>query len=1148
AKLNQANKELRLTLDRLEKRLDHPDHTNDPAKTPEPPAPQPVPEPTAHTAPATPPTPAPAVLAREPQPETSPTNPAATPATPSPKPPPIPASRPAPAPAPAPATPSRLSRIPWRDILKQLHLLPPTRAGETAESHLAAWWATRIGLILLIIAAVFFGIHVSLRTPPWLRVVTLTAVAAGTIWLGARLKGELRNFGRAITAGGFALLYVTAFAAFALPATKVITSPAAGVLAQLAALAIALAGSLWKRDQVIATLTVILGFVSVVFSHSHGLDHFTLTGTLLLAATGSAFLAARGWLTTFISSLACAWAALTWFSIFDRIIRDAPGFPVLIATIVSLTVIFHAGLSIRKLIQPTGLSATRHRALALTNTSAAAALGYLIIRLAHPTQLEPFYFTTAALLFGLAALHHFRLPDRPLAETLFLKASALLCLGFATALDGPARWIAIAFQALSLLWTAKRSGSRWIAYGFAILVTVSGAWFWHDLAVSPPAEWSWRDPFHIIGSLFLIFLTGTIALHARWFADGIGGHSAKHQRQARLFRIIAALAIGGSALALACTPFPPENAAPVWFLLALSSAIALLTPVFRKPVPCVAAAIPLVSTYLGYASISPTAGTIHSAIILGPLLIALTFAIAELARRFWPAATPAAGHLRSASHLAGLATLLPTTTFISHQLSLAGNTTLLLFALFPLLATAILLARYAKPGGSGASHSTAATPTVLFHLATGLLVNAGALTIAAASPYLPAALALASVPLLATLFRTRHATSATAGAVPFLSATFLFWNQLIFATTTNTAALITNLAVVTGLAATIATILWKRTTATQPTTLVTADALLHSIVILSLHFFYQHQLQPAHALLADTLTGLALFIISIPAPFRSLAHASWLAPALGCLVALANFTHYWNPDHSPAAAAAGIALLLHLLLYHHLRKNHQPAPGSARAGEILARTIPAIPALGWTLLVLLFVDDPWHPASLSAIALLSSSLWKFRNIPTIGFIGLLPLTIAAITTMAHMLAHILIKYNNDAVLTNALITTAALAANGILLATPKSPKPLAALHASPALLVPFTAFATDDLVSQNLTAVFWGASAIALFITGLFARLRSYRLTGLAGLVCCIAHIFIWDIQDTFYRIIAFFGVGIVVLAVGFLYHRFRDRISPPVS
>ena len=99
-------------------------------------------------------------------------------------------------------------------------------------------------------------------------------------------------------------------------------------------------------------------------------------------------------------------------------------------------------------------------------------------------------------------------------------------------------------------------------------------------------------------------------------------------------------------------------------------------------------------------------------------------------------------------------------------------------------------------------------------------------------------------------------------------------------------------------------------------------------------------------------------------------------------------------------------------------------------------------------------------------------------------------------------------------------------------------------HAWCALFIAFAACTIDRLVNDNLTAVFWGLSAILLFVCGLFAGLRAYRLTGLIGLVLCTGHIFIYDIQNTFYRIIAFFVIGLVMLVIGFLYHRFRERIS----
>jgi len=76
--------------------------------------------------------------------------------------------------------------------------------------------------------------------------------------------------------------------------------------------------------------------------------------------------------------------------------------------------------------------------------------------------------------------------------------------------------------------------------------------------------------------------------------------------------------------------------------------------------------------------------------------------------------------------------------------------------------------------------------------------------------------------------------------------------------------------------------------------------------------------------------------------------------------------------------------------------------------------------------------------------------------------------------------------------------------------------------------------------------VLWGGVAIAIFVVGLFARERAYRLTGLAGLALCVPRMFFVDLDSTLYRIVAFVALGLVLLWVGFSYHRFRHLIASP--
>ncbi len=71
-----------------------------------------------------------------------------------------------------------------------------------------------------------------------------------------------------------------------------------------------------------------------------------------------------------------------------------------------------------------------------------------------------------------------------------------------------------------------------------------------------------------------------------------------------------------------------------------------------------------------------------------------------------------------------------------------------------------------------------------------------------------------------------------------------------------------------------------------------------------------------------------------------------------------------------------------------------------------------------------------------------------------------------------------------------------------------------------------------------------GLTAIALFLFGLFTRERTARLAGLAGLVLCVPRAFFVDIDSALYRIGAFVVLGVVLLWVGFSYHRFRHLIT----
>lgn len=73
-----------------------------------------------------------------------------------------------------------------------------------------------------------------------------------------------------------------------------------------------------------------------------------------------------------------------------------------------------------------------------------------------------------------------------------------------------------------------------------------------------------------------------------------------------------------------------------------------------------------------------------------------------------------------------------------------------------------------------------------------------------------------------------------------------------------------------------------------------------------------------------------------------------------------------------------------------------------------------------------------------------------------------------------------------------------------------------------------------------------GIEGVVVFLLALAARQRSFRLTGFALVVICVAKIAGWDawrMNDPRARYLTFIGVGVVILLVSYLYARYREAL-----
>jgi hypothetical protein len=95
--------------------------------------------------------------------------------------------------------------------------------------------------------------------------------------------------------------------------------------------------------------------------------------------------------------------------------------------------------------------------------------------------------------------------------------------------------------------------------------------------------------------------------------------------------------------------------------------------------------------------------------------------------------------------------------------------------------------------------------------------------------------------------------------------------------------------------------------------------------------------------------------------------------------------------------------------------------------------------------------------------------------------------------------------------------------------------------------IPIALLTTLILTSERSgTITLWlGLEGLAVFVFALWVNERSFRLTGLALLMLCAAKILFMDLfrMERRDQILTALGVGVILISVGFLYSKYRERI-----
>ena len=82
--------------------------------------------------------------------------------------------------------------------------------------------------------------------------------------------------------------------------------------------------------------------------------------------------------------------------------------------------------------------------------------------------------------------------------------------------------------------------------------------------------------------------------------------------------------------------------------------------------------------------------------------------------------------------------------------------------------------------------------------------------------------------------------------------------------------------------------------------------------------------------------------------------------------------------------------------------------------------------------------------------------------------------------------------------------------------------------------------------SHAILTLLWVVEVFIVFVLGIYLRTRQFVHVALVALGICIVRLMFFDLANTGLAVRAgvFVGVGILMLAINFVYKKYRDRIS----
>ena len=192
----------------------------------------------------------------------------------------------------------------------------------TAESNIGKYWLSRIGIFTLILGVVLFISHSFQFIGPWGKTLTGVGIGALLIGLGNYLSSReaYRKWAMATIGGGWAICYFTVYAAYHIPAAKVITNPLTAFGCLLVVVMGSISQSLKFKSPTLVFFSYFLGYVAITMVE---ISFYTLVASFLLAVSIVIVTKKMGW--SWLALLGLAAVYLTHYAWVEPTIYGAGG-------------------------------------------------------------------------------------------------------------------------------------------------------------------------------------------------------------------------------------------------------------------------------------------------------------------------------------------------------------------------------------------------------------------------------------------------------------------------------------------------------------------------------------------------------------------------------------------------------------------------------------------------------------------------------------------------------------------------------------------------------------------------------------------------------------------------------------------------------